>query len=108
MQNKKPINEPSIWGLCGKAKSYSHQGTTHPTTSCHSRDTSRTSPQHILHSDNYDFVIANEWTTLLDRTSLSNEELREWCNFVDDKYEYIPTLDELLYPDNFAERHYEL
>lgn len=65
-----------------------------------SRNTFRTSPQHILHSDNYDFVIANEWTTLLDRTSLSNEELKKWCDFVDNRYEYVPTLDELLYPDH--------
>tara|TARA_R110002072_G_scaffold302796_1_gene488821 strand:+ start:10009 stop:11646 length:1638 start_codon:yes stop_codon:yes gene_type:complete len=64
-----------------------------------SRDTSRTSPQQILHSDNYDFVIANEWTTLLKRASLSKKELKDWCNVIHEKFEHIPNLDEILYSE---------
>tara|TARA_R110002072_G_scaffold302796_1_gene488824 strand:+ start:15428 stop:15754 length:327 start_codon:yes stop_codon:yes gene_type:complete len=108
MKNKKPMNEPFIWGLCGKVRNYSHQGATHPTPSSLSRDTSRTSPQQILHSDNYDFVIANEWMSLLDRPSLSKEDLVQWCDLFNKQFDYIPPLEDFLYADNFTEKHYEL
>jgi DNA invertase Pin-like site-specific DNA recombinase len=67
---------------------------------CLSRDSSRTLCSKNIHTDNYNFIIANEWTTLLQRLTLSKKELKEWCDFVDKTFEHVPSLDERLYVES--------
>lgn len=73
-----------------------------------SPDTPRTSPRTISHSDNNEVVIANEWTTLMERTTLSKNKLRDWCDIIHQRFEYVPSLEDFLYPNNFAQNPYEI
>lgn len=38
-------------------------------------------------------------TSLVPRPTLSKEQLRQWCDEIDRKFDYVPTLDEILYPN---------
>lgn len=53
----------------------------------------------ISHLDKPDIIVANEWTSQIKIPNLCKRKLKKFIQYLSKEIEYIPTLDELIYPN---------